>query len=190
MLPFMIAGLVAVFVEEGGKFLFGVDFIGEGFCAKQDDPNAVPESVVNNLKLFHIPNLTTFDWLFNRIPRALFISSYPQQILVELEETDPVEFQKLLGFLPPQINSHNLGYINGPLVRHKYARAKCPDSSVLDCSFDDTNYLLPENGGALRSGVLECVNTVGDDGALEGNIFTNAGIKMCKGDTKDLHVMG
>jgi hypothetical protein len=118
----MIAGLVAVFVKEGGGFPFGVDFTGEESCAKQDDPNAVPESVVNNLKSFHIPNLTTFDWLFNRIPRSLFISSYPQQILVELEETDPVEFQKSLGFLPPRIGSLNLGYINGPPLRHKYTR--------------------------------------------------------------------
>ena len=58
-----------------------------------------------------------------------------------------------------------------------------PDSSVLDGSFDDSNYLLPENGGALRPGVLlECVGNIGDDGVVEGNMFTNAGVKVCKGD--------
>ena len=119
--------------------------------------------IPSDLKPFHIPNLTTFDWLFKRIPKALFISSYPQQILVELEETGPVEFQNSLQVLPPRIGSLNFGYINGPLFHHKYARAKCPDPTVLDGSFDDTNYLLPESGGALRPGVLlECIGNVGE----------------------------
>ena len=142
-----------------------------------------PKAVENDLKPFHIPNLTTFDWLFNRIPTALFISSYPQQILVELEERDPVEFVKALEFLPPRIGSLNIGYSNGLLLHHKYARAKCPDPTVLDGSFDDANYLLPENGGVLRPGVLlECIGNVGNDGRVEGTMLSNAGIKVCKGD--------
>ena len=114
----MIADLVAVFMKEGGPYPFGADFIGKESRAQQDDPAAVPETVTSDLKPFHIPNLTTFDWLFNRMPTALFISSYPQQILVELEETDPLEFEKALQFLPPRIGSLNFGYINGLLLHH------------------------------------------------------------------------
>ena len=74
--PFMIADLVAVFMNEGGPYPFGADFIGEMSGAKQDDPTTVPASVVGDLKPFHIPSLTTFDWLFNRIPTAIFISPH------------------------------------------------------------------------------------------------------------------
>jgi hypothetical protein len=170
-------------MKEGGPYPFGADFIGEESSAKLDDPATVPESVANDLKPFHIPNLTTFDWLFNRIPTALFISSYPQQILVELEETDPVEFLKALGFLIPRIGSLNIGYTNGVLLHCNYARAKRPDPTFLDGSFDDTNYLLPENGGALRPGVLlECKGNVGENGEVEGDMLSNTGVKVCKGD--------
>lgn len=40
--PFMIAGLVAVFTNEGGPYPFGADFIREISSAKQDDPTTVP----------------------------------------------------------------------------------------------------------------------------------------------------
>ena len=178
--PFMVAGLVAVFIKEGGPYPFGADFIGEESRGKQDnDSVTVPEAVMDDLKPFHIPNLTTFDWLFNRIPTALFISSYPQQILVELEETDPIEFEKALEFLPSRIGSLTFGYINGSLLHHKYPRG--PNPSIVNGSFDDTNYLLPENDGALRPGVLlECNGIVGDDGVVEGNVLTDAGVKVCK----------
>ena len=181
--PFMIAGLVAVFIKEGGPYPFGIDFIGEESSAKVNDAALIPESIASDLKPFHIPNLTTFDWLFNHIHAALFISSYPQQILVELEKSDPDDFQKALECLPPRIGSLNFGYTNGPLLHHQYARAKRPNPAVLDGSFDDTNYLLSENGGALRPGVLlECIGNVDDDGKVKGNMLTNAGVKVCKGD--------
>jgi len=181
--PFMVAGLVAVFMKEGGPYPFGADFMGEASSAKQDHPAAVPSTIAHDLKPFHLPNLTTFDWLFSRIPKALFISSYPQQILVELEETDPGEFEKSLQFLPPRIGSLNFGYTNGPLLYHKSAKAKRPDPTVLDGSFDDTDYLLPENGGALRPGVLlECMGNVGVDAVVDGNTLSNSGVKVCKGE--------
>ena len=177
----MIADLVAVFMKEGGPYPFGTDFIGKESRAQQDDPAAVPETVTSDLKPFHIPNLTTFDWLFNRIPTALFISSYPQQILVELEETDPLEFEKALQFLPPRIGSLNFGYINGLLLHHKYSRAKRPDPSPVNGNIDDTNYLLPENGGSLKPGVLlECIGNVDDDGLVKDDMLTNTGVKVCK----------
>ena len=110
-------------------------------------------------------------------------SSFPRILIVELEETDPVEFQKSLQVLPPRIGSLNFGYINGPLLHHKSARPKRPDPTVLDGSFDDTNYLLPENGGALRPGVLlECIGNVGVDAVVDGNMLSNSGVKVCKGD--------
>jgi len=115
----------------------------------------------------------------------LFISSYPRQILLELEKTDSSEFQTLLQVLPPRIGSLNFGYANGPLLTHKNARAKHPEPTILEGSFDDTNYLQPENGGALRPGVvLECIGNVGVNAGFDGNMLTNSGVKVCKGESR------
>src|SRR5271156_5762224 len=88
--PFLIAGLIAIFIKEGGPYPFGVDFIGEEGEGKLDED--IPSAVSADLKPFHIPSKPTLDYLHSYFPNATHISSYPQQLVVELNRTPDSNF--------------------------------------------------------------------------------------------------
>jgi len=75
--PFMIAGLIACFIPDGGPFPFGVQFIGEEGHGNVDEIALPPSCVAQDLKAFHIPSLKTLRWLHQQLPDASHISSYP-----------------------------------------------------------------------------------------------------------------
>ena len=77
----------------------------------------------------------------------------------------------------------NLGYVNGSIWREFQARAKAPNPRFLDSTYDDTNYLLGENGGRLRPGiVVECAGNRSETGNVTGNVLSNCGVKIKKGN--------
>ena len=136
----------------GGPFPFGIRFIGEdGEIANIDEIEQPPSSVTEDLKPFRIPSLKTFRWLHRFIPDASHFSSYPQQLVVGLKRTDDATFLRRLKTLPQKIGSLNLGCVNGSIWREFQARTKAPNPRFLDSTYDDTNYLLRENGGSYTS---------------------------------------
>jgi hypothetical protein len=82
-----------------------------------DARQSVPDDVYNDLRAFRIPKMSTFKWLHKRIPNALFVSSYPQQLVVELSESDEETFEQRIQVLPERFGGLNVGYINGSLIQ-------------------------------------------------------------------------
>ena len=179
---FLAAGLVCVYVVEGGKLPFGSEYIG--YYGEGEMPSDVPEHVSRDIRPFHIPKLSTFEYIHNLIPDATHVSSYPIQLVVELEATSLSLFEKKLISLPSGIGKLSIGYVNGKLlVRPPQSRLKAPDPTHLQGDCDDTDYLVPENGGSLRPGVLlESRGIPLEDGTNDGIMYTNAGVKVCRQD--------
>jgi hypothetical protein len=178
--PFMIGGLVAKFIPDGGPYPLGAGFMGEPGQAAAVD---LPEEIAKDLKPFHLPRTQTLAFLFKLIPVAKYVTSFPQQILVETERMEDEDFLARLRMLPVRFGELNVGYMNGVFWFDTHARSKVPDPGQLDGQFDDTNYLKPENGGALRPGaILECKGKIGPRGNIIGNMLSNAGVKVRKGD--------
>lgn len=177
---FLAAGLVCVYIVEGGKLPFGSEYIG--YDGEGEMPSDVPEHVSRDIRPFHIPKLSTFEYIHNLIPDATHVSSYPMQLVIELEAMSPSVFEKKLMSLPSGIGKLSIGYVNGKLlVRPPQARLKAPDPTRLEGDCDDTDYLAPENGGSLRPGVLlESRGILLDDGTNVGIMYTNAGVKVCR----------
>ena len=127
-------------------------------------------------------SLDSFRWLYRHIPYASHISSYPQQLVVELEQSDDKEFYIRLQKLPPRIGSLNVGYLNEKIWRDYQVS---PNPRVFDSQYDDTNHLLPEHGGSLYPGiVVECIGNHLDSGAVAGDAVSNSGVKIKKGEVE------
>ena len=181
--PFLIAGLIACFVIQGEPYPFGIAFIGKDGGALGLTEHDMPMSIWNDLKPFHIPRLSTFQWIHKSIPHVKFVSSFPQQLVVELDQMKDEDFELLLTSLPDTIGCLNVGYVNGTVLSKKYAKQKAPQPGVLDGEYDDTDYLDLDNGGKLKPGMLlECAGYVDDEGMLQGIVMSNSGIKVQKDD--------
>ena len=181
--PFLIAGLIACFIIAGQGYPFGIDFIGEDGGALGLTEADVPASVWNDIKPFHIPQLATFEWIHKFIPHAEYVSSFPQQLVVELAQMQNEEFQNVLISLPDTIGCLNVGYVNGPILTKKFARQKAPQPLQSEGEYDDSDYLDLDNGGTLRPGLLlECAGYLDDEGMRRGICASNSGIKVCKDD--------
>ena len=116
--PFLICGLVAVFIHEGDAFPAGVGFFG----VRGEAPSPpLPESVTQDLRLHHIPSFETFTFLHDLVPSAQHISSYPLQLLFELPTLPEIAFQTLLAGLPKRIGGLTACYHNGDLLMKSYA---------------------------------------------------------------------
>jgi hypothetical protein len=179
MCPFIIAGLVAKFLEENEPFPVGASFMGEPGRKEVDD---LPAHIDDDLKRLRIPSRETFQFLFRLIPSAEHITSYPQQLLVELSRCSDDVYINMLNELPAQVGELNVGYINGSEWFDSYGSAKAPKPQLLDGEYDDSNYLAPENGGMLRPGiVLECKGIRDAAGAVHGAMLCNAGVGVIKG---------
>jgi hypothetical protein len=179
--PFMIAGLVAVFLLVGEPFPLGISELG----IPGDGPRLqLPPELKGALRPYHIPSYETFKHLFTLFPRATHVSYYPRQLLVELELEPDVEFISRLSDLPTAIEGLAINYSNGRFLHTLASRVKQPDSTLGDDGYelviDDTCYLDVENGGELRPGVrLECVG-MEVDGEMVGECYSNSGIAVEK----------
>ena len=117
----------------------------------------VPRAVWRDIQPFHIPNLETFRWIHQNIKLATHVSSFPQQLVIELQKMTDQHFEEVLETLPDTIGCMNVGYVNGQLLSKKHGRQKTPQPRELDGDYDDTDYLAPQNGGVLKPGMLlEC----------------------------------
>ncbi len=179
--PFMIAGLVAVFLLVGEPFPLGISELG----IPGDGPRLqLPPGLKGSLQPYRIPDHETFEHLFTLFPRATHISYYPRQLLVELESEPEVEFISRLSDLPTAIEGLAINYSNGPFLHTLASRLEQPDPTLGDDGYelvvDDTCYLDAENGGELRPGVrLECMG-VEVDGVAIGECYSNSGIAVQK----------
>ena len=83
--PFLICGLVAVFMREWDPFPAGVGFLGGRGEGRSP---SLPEDILHDLRLHHIPSLDTFEYLHTLVPEAEHVSSYPLHLLFELSKSD------------------------------------------------------------------------------------------------------
>jgi hypothetical protein len=83
---FMAAGLVGVFIITGGRLPLGVGYIGA--YGEAPPPQDVPEDIINDVRPFYIPTMKTFAYIHQLIPICSHVSSYPTQLVVELEHID------------------------------------------------------------------------------------------------------
>ena len=77
--PFLIAGLVAVFLLEGEPFPLGIRDIGRPGCGQ---PPSIPAEAADDLRPSHISRIETIRHLFIILPDVDFIIVYPGQVLV------------------------------------------------------------------------------------------------------------
>ena len=173
--------LAVVFHLIGEPYPFGVDFIGYGGSGEAPP---LPDEVYRNLTPSHIPKLSSLEFIFNYVPSATHVSTYPFQLLFELEETNIPSFNSQLENLPERFGSLNIGYNNGPLLK-RHTRTIAHNSVKKHGTYDTINYLLPENGGKLRPGIpLESMSSKEqEDGKLEEVImYSNSGVKISRHD--------
>jgi hypothetical protein len=176
---FLAAGLVVVFHRIGEPYPFGVDFIGIRGSSKAP---TIPSDVENDLRPCHIPALSTLEYIFNMIPEASHISSYPFQLVFEIAPMDVLSFNALVETLPERMGSLNIGYVNGALLVKRHAGVIRQDLLKFDGTIDTTNYLLAENGGTLRPGVLLESRSSQTDGYRDVVAWTNSGVKISRRD--------
>ena len=178
--PFVIAGLVAKFLGEDEPYPWGTSFMGERGNARAPE---IPAEVRMDLRPFHTPCIKTFEFLFDMIPQAEHITSYSQQLVVELKRSNDDDFIHLLNVLPSKVGGLLVGYIDGCEWFETQARLKIPDPQCYDGDYDDTNYLSNVNGGSLRPGALvECHGHIGPRGNLIGAMLCNAGVQVKRGN--------
>ena len=101
--PFLVAGLIACFVIQGSSYPFGIEFIGRDGGADGLTENRVPMAVWRDIQPFHIPNLETFRWIHQNIKLATHVSSFPQQLVIELRKMTDQQFEEVLETLPDTI---------------------------------------------------------------------------------------
>jgi hypothetical protein len=177
----MIAGLVAVFLLVGEPFPLGISKLGMA----GDGPRLqLPPQLKGTLRPYSVPDRNTFEYLFTLFPRAIYISYYPRQLLIELEAEPEEKFMSRLSDLPAAIEALIVNYSNGQYLHTLASRLKQPDPKLGDDGYelvvDDTCYLDAENGGELRPGVsLECLG-MEIDGKMVGECYSNSGIVVEK----------
>jgi hypothetical protein len=151
----------------------------------EGDPSVDPEHINLDLRPYHVPSFETFKYLHSCVEVAQHVSSYPNELLFELYPVSDEEFESLISTLPSQFGSMIASYVNGELVTEMASpRVKIPNpehgASGRESIIDDTNYLLPENGGKIHPGVLlEC------RGEVEGTRYedyANTGIAVGNGE--------
>jgi hypothetical protein len=73
-------------VIQGSPYPFGIEFIGRDGGANGLTEDQVPMAVWRDIQPFHIPNLETFRWIHQNIKLATHVSSFPQQLVIELQK--------------------------------------------------------------------------------------------------------
>ena len=102
-----------------------------------------------------------------------------------MKRIDDETFYRCLQKLPTRIGSLNVSYLNGSIWREFQASGKSLNPRTVDSTFDDINYLLSQNGGSLRPGiVVECVGNRSESGQVTGDVLSNTDVKIKKGDVE------
>ena len=181
VLPFKVAGCFAVFIDVRDGYPWGTGFLGHSGLGN-------PQPIASNVALrgYTIPSLAEFKQLFLQFPIATHISSFPNQLLVELSLMDDTDFERLLQSLPYSAGGLPVGYYNGAIFDKKCGRVVEPDlrqMPKLIC--DETNYLKNDNGGGMRPGcAIFCPGKV-EEGEAIGACWSNSGVSVKKnGDTR------
>ena len=151
----------------------------------EGDPSVDPEHVNLDLQPYHVPSFETFKYLHTCVEIAKHVSSYPKELIFEFYPILDDEFESLLSTLPSQFGSMTALYVNREHIMEMASRrVKIPNpklgQSGKELIINDTNYLVPENGGKIHPGVLlECSKEV------EGMVYedsANIGIAVGKGE--------
>jgi hypothetical protein len=118
----------------------------------------------------------------NHVQFATHVSTHPFQLVFELEETDILSFNNRLENLPERFGNINVGYSNGSLLLKRHARTIAPNPAKIDGTYDTTNYLLSENGGKLRPGILleSMSSKEHDEKSKEVLKYSNSGVKISR----------
>ena len=179
---FLVAGLVAVYILDADGYPLGTTSMGR---QGEGDPSVDPEHINLDLQPYHVPSFETFKYLHTCVEIAKHVSSYPKELLFELYPVPDEEFESLLPTLPSQFGSMTAFYVNGEhIMEMASCQVKIPNAKLAQSGkeliIDDTNYLLPKNGGKIHPGVLlEC------SGEVEGMFYedsANTGIAVRKGE--------
>jgi hypothetical protein len=174
-------------MREGDLYPIGVGYFGVG----EGLPMKLPSDIKRDLKPYHKPQFQSFQYLHSVLPDVQHISSYPTHILVKLYEMEESEFLDKVNTLPCSFGQLSANYHNGTFIRQTFAEVKKPDFAYDvegDYEIDDTDYLAPENGEALRPGYLmQCIGNVKDD-ILTGECSSTSGIAVKRGDQLRLTV--
>jgi len=180
--PFLVAGLVAVYLLDGEEYPLGTTYMGSpgrGFDSKD------PDHIRQDLTPYHVPSFSTFEYLHHAVESAQHISSYPKQLLFELPEMSDSDFENILSTLPRQFGSMLAYYVNGEFVYQLASRrAKIPNpelgKSGNELVIDDSNYLADENGGKIHPGVLLECRGEEVNGEYVGEDSANTGLAVAK----------
>jgi hypothetical protein len=151
--PFLVAGLVGIWLIEGGNPAPDDTDLGEMGCA--DTLLQLQEELLSDLKLFVIPKAETLSKIMAwHYPDAIAISYVNDRIIVEFPERPWEDFVKKLGSLPGDIayNEVQLQFHNGPIHTQELARVKEPKPQTLNGEFDDTDYV--QKSGGFTPGVI------------------------------------
>lgn len=180
--PFLVAGLIAVYLLEGEPYPLGTTYMGS---PGRGPVSVDPDHITQDLTPYHVPSLSTFEYLHAAVQIAQHVSSYPKQLLFELPEMSETEFNNILATLPRRFGSMLAYYVNGEFVHQRASRrVKDPNPELGDSgnelTIDDSNYLAPENGGKLHPGVLlECLGEE-VNGELVCEDSANTGVAVIK----------
>ena len=97
----MIAGLASEFIPDGGQYPFDMEFIG-----KEGGAGVEPDDIFQDIKALTVPQSKTLPGSIREyLIRSTYVSSYPQQIIVELQLTEGEMFIKMVAGLPGQVST-------------------------------------------------------------------------------------
>jgi hypothetical protein len=85
----------------------------------------LPKEVERDVAPCRIPRNSCLE-MINHVPRVIHVSTYPFQLLFELEETDISSFNEEIEHFPEIFRNLNVGYNNGPLLVKRYVRVINP----------------------------------------------------------------
>lgn len=180
--PFLVAGLVAVYLLEGKEYPIGTTYMGS---PGRGTASIDPDHISQDLTPYHVPSFSTFEYLHSAVESAQHISSYPKQLLFELAEMPDSEFDNILSTLPRKFGSMTAYYVNGEFVYQLASpRVKMPNpelgASGNELIVDDSNYLADENGGKIHPGVLLECRGKEVNGEVVGKDSVNTGLAVIK----------
>jgi hypothetical protein len=180
--PFLVAGLVAVYLLDGEEYPIGTTYIGS---PGRGPASIDPDHISQDLTPYHVPSFSTFEYLHAAVESAQHISCYPKQLLFELPEMSDAEFDNILSTLPRKFGSMTAYYVNGEFVcQVAPRRVKIPDPELgvsgNELIADDSNYLAGNNGGKIHPGILlECCGEE-VNGEVIGEDSANTGLAVIK----------
>ncbi|KAL9101520.1 MAG: hypothetical protein Q9163_003230 [Psora crenata] len=162
--PFMIAGCIGVWLEEGDDFpleLFPGNLSGQVLTSNIE----IDEHLASDLKPYRIPKKQTLLALASQyFPNATHISYMSNQLVVELPKQSVDDYSKSLEHLPGTISNCGLRlvYHNGPQTITELKRSKQPNPKYLDGVYDDVDYVKERGsffpGTMLSSGEENCIS--------------------------------